>query len=186
MGANADESAPLRRAERHLEASGIAYNIIRPNWFMQNFQTFWIQSILAQGQILLPTGSAKGSFIDARDIAAVAAVLLTSAAFDNQDFDLTGGEAINHDEVATILSHESARTITYVDIPSDTMRAPLLQAGLPPDYAEFMLLILSFFKAGYAERTTDAVRTITGAEPRRFAQYAHDNRAAWVGHLAGT
>jgi uncharacterized protein YbjT (DUF2867 family) len=188
MGANADESAPLRRAERHLEGSGIAYNIIRPNWFMQNFQTFWIRSILEQGEILLPTGTAKGSFIDARDIAAVAAVLLTSTTFDNRDFDLTGEEALNHDEVATILSRASGRMVTYIDIPSDTMRAPLLQAGLPPAYVEFMLLILGYFKAGYAERTTDAVHTITGSAPRRFAQYAHDNRAAWsrTGNLGTT
>jgi uncharacterized protein YbjT (DUF2867 family) len=83
-------TAPLRKAERHLEASGLAYNVIRPNWFMQNFNTFWLHGIQTAGQIFLPVGQAKGSFIDARDIAAVAAVLLTSDAFDNRDFDLTG------------------------------------------------------------------------------------------------
>ena len=41
MGANADPSSPMRKAEVHLEQSGLAYNIIRPNWFMQNFNTFW-------------------------------------------------------------------------------------------------------------------------------------------------
>ncbi|MFZ4760820.1 MAG: SDR family oxidoreductase, partial [Burkholderiaceae bacterium] len=46
MGADADDSAPLRRVELHLQASGLGYNVIRPNWFMQNFNTFWIQGIL--------------------------------------------------------------------------------------------------------------------------------------------
>jgi uncharacterized protein YbjT (DUF2867 family) len=180
MGADADESAPLRKAERYLEASGLTYNVIRPNWFMQNFQTFWIQTILEQGQIMLPTGTAKGSFIDARDIASVAATLLTTSDHDNRAFDLTGDEALNHDDVAAMLSDVTGRTIRYVDIPSDEMRAPLLQAGLPADYVEFMLMILGYFKAGYAERITDAVRTITGAAPRRFAEYARDNRSAWA------
>jgi uncharacterized protein YbjT (DUF2867 family) len=180
MGADADESAPLRRAERHLEASGIAYNIIRPNWFMQNFQTFWIQPILDHGQIVLPTGSAKGSFIDARDIASVAAVLLTSHTHDNQAFDLTGDEALDHDEVAAILSRESGRTITYLDVPSDAMRAPMLAAGLPANYVEFLLLILGYFKAGYSERTTNAVQQITGVAPRRFADYAREQRDVWM------
>jgi uncharacterized protein YbjT (DUF2867 family) len=180
MGADADESAPLRRAERHLEASGIAYNIIRPNWFMQNFQTFWLAPILAQGQIILPTGTAKGSFIDARDIASVAAVLLTTNTHDNQAFDLTGDEALDHDTVAAILSRESGRAITYVDVPSDAMRAPLLAAGLTPNYVEFLLLILGYFKAGYSERTTDAVQQITGVAPRRFADYARAQRAVWL------
>ena len=180
MGADADESAPMRKLERHLEASGVSYNIIRPNWFMQNFQTFWIQGILEHGQIILPTGSAKGSFIDARDIAAVAAVLLTTDTHAGHAFDLTGGEALDHAEVATLLSRATGRTITYVDVPSDAMRGPLLAAGLPADYVEFLLLILGFFKAGYSERTTDAVQRITGQAPRRFEAYAQEHRAVWA------
>ena len=59
------------------------------------------------------------------------------------------------------------------------MRSALLGAGLPADYTDFMLLILGFFKAGYAERTTDAVQQITGRAPRTLAQYAADHRSAW-------
>lgn len=180
MGANADESTPLRRAERHLEASGLAWNVIRPNWFMQNFHTFWLQGIREHDAILLPTGRARGSFIDARDIAAVAAVLLTHGDFDNREFDLTGAEALDHDEVAAVLSRELGRTIRYEEITPAAMRGALLGAGLPADYAEFLLVILGYFKAGYAERTTDAVQAITGQAPRRLAAYVHDHRSAWL------
>ncbi|MBL8332257.1 MAG: NAD(P)H-binding protein [Rubrivivax sp.] len=180
MGADADPQAPLRRAELHLEASGLAWNVIRPNWFMQNFNTFWLQGIVQQRGIFLPTGTAKGSFIDARDIAAVAAELLTRSDLDDQAFDLTGPEALDHDQVAAILSRATGVEIRYHDITPEAMRQGLLGAGLPADYAEFLLLILSFFKAGYAERTTDAVQRITGQAPRRLEQYAQDHRAAWV------
>jgi uncharacterized protein YbjT (DUF2867 family) len=180
MGANADEAAPLRVAERHLEASGLAYNIIRPNWFMQNFNTFWLHGILSQGQILLPVGQAKGSFIDARDIAAVAAALLAGDRFNGQDFDLTGPEALDHQQVAAVLTQASGKDIGYTDISPEQMREGLLAAGLPADYAEFLLLILGYFKAGYAERKTDAVQLITGQAPRSVAQYAADYKAAWV------
>lgn len=179
MGANADESAPLRQAERHLERSGLAWNVIRPNWFMQNFNTFWLAGIRAQGTIALPVGQARGSFIDARDIAAVAASLLSRDDLANRDFDLTGAEALNHDEVAAILSRETGRSIRFQDIAPEAMRAGLVQAGLPPAYADFLVLILGFFKAGYAERSTDAVQAITGRAPRRFVDYARDHRQAW-------
>lgn len=180
MGANADDNAPLRKAELYLERSGLAYNIIRPNWFMQNFNTFWIQGILEQGKIFLPVGAAKGSFIDARDIAAVAARLLATDEFNNRDFDLTGGVALDHDEVARILSRATGKTISYQDIPNDQMRGALLQAGLPPAYTEFLLLILGYFKAGYSERTTDAVQTIVGRPPLTLEQYAADYKDAWL------
>jgi uncharacterized protein YbjT (DUF2867 family) len=180
MGANADDSIPLRRAELHLERSGLAWNVIRPNWFMQNFHTFWLHGIQTQGQIFLPVGAAKGSFIDTRDIAAVAAKLLSSDEFVNAAHDLTGSEALDHNQVAAILSKTAGRTIGYTDIPEDAMRQGLLGAGLPADYAEFLLVILGAFKAGFAERITDGVQRITGRAPIRFEQYAQDFKAHWA------
>jgi len=180
MGANADDSIPLRRAELHLERSGLAWNVIRPNWFMQNFHTFWLHGIQSQGQIFLPVGDAKGSFIDTRDVAAVAAKLLSSDSFVNAAHDLTGSEAFDHHQVAAILSQAAGRPIGYTDIPEDAMRQGLLGAGLPADYAEFLLVILGAFKAGYAERTTDAVQRITGQAPIRLERYAQDFKAHWA------
>jgi len=180
MGANADENAPLRKVERRLQATGLAHNIIRPNWFMQNFNTFWLHGIQTAGQIFLPVGAAKGSFIDARDIAAVAARLLTSDTFANRDFDLTGPRALDHAEVAAILSHATGKAIGFTDITPDAMLQGLLSAGLPREYAAFLVHILGYFKAGYAERTTDAVQQVTGRAPRTIEQYAQDYRASWV------
>lgn len=180
MGANADDSIPLRRAELHLERSGLAWNVIRPNWFMQNFHTFWLHGIQTQGQIFLPVGNAKGSFIDTRDIAAVAAKLLSSDDFVNAAHDLTGSESLDHTEVAAILSQAAGRTIGYTDIPEDAMRQGLLGAGMPADYTEFLLVILGAFKAGYAARITDSVQRITGKAPIRLAQYAQDFKAHWA------
>ena len=180
MGANADESIPLRRAELHLEHSGLAWNVIRPNWFMQNFHTFWVHGIQTQGQIFLPVGNAKGSFIDTRDIAAVAAKLLWSDTFVNAAHDLTGSESLDHAQVAATLSQAAGRTIGYTDIPEEAMRQGLLGAGLPADYTEFLLTILGAFKAGFAEHITDSVRQITGQEPIRLEQYAQDFKSHWA------
>jgi uncharacterized protein YbjT (DUF2867 family) len=179
MGANADPAAPLRKAELHLEASGLAWNVIRPTWFMQNFNSFWLQGIVEHDTIGLPVGRAKGGFIDTRDIAAVAAKLLVDDTLSGRDFDLTGPETLDHDRIAEILSRVVGRPIRFSDISPEAMLDRLLQAGLPRDYAEFMIRILDFFKAGYSDRTTDAVQTITGSAPRRFETYAQDYRTAW-------
>lgn len=179
MGANADPTAPLRRVELQLEASGLPFNVIRPNWFMQNFHTFWLAGIRDHGTIFLPTGHAKGSFIDARDIAAVAATLLDGHAHDGADFDLTGAEALDHHQAAAILAKAAGRPIVYQDITPEAMLEGLLGAGLPRPYAEFLNLILGYFKAGYAERITDAVPRITGRAPIAFERYAQDHRVHW-------
>lgn len=180
MGANANEAAPMRIAEVHLEKSGLNYNILRPNWFMQNFNTFWIGGILADSKIYLPVADAKGSFIDARDIASTAATLLSSDDFNNQDFDLTGSDVLTHSEVAVILSQAIGKQIKFEDISASLMLQNLLQAGLPQDYAEFLVMILGYFKEGYSQRVTDSVQRITGKAPITFKQYAADYRSYWV------
>ena len=174
MGANANDAAPFRRAELELEKSGLKYNIIRPNWFMQNFHTFWIQGIQEFSKILLPAGTAKVSFIDARDIAATAVALLTSDKFDGQDFDLTGPEAVDHSEVASALSRVAERKILYQEISADEFLSALITAGLPKDYAEFLVLIMGFLREGYSARKTTHVKDITGRAPRSLEQYAND------------
>jgi uncharacterized protein YbjT (DUF2867 family) len=147
---------------------------------MQNFHTFWLHGITYANAVQLPTGTARGSFIDARDIAAVAASLLQRSDLDGQAFDLTGDEALTHDEVATLLSQELGRTIRYDDIAPEAMRGGLVAAGLPAAYAESLLVILHYFKLGYAARTTDAVARITGTAPRRFEAYVSDYRDAFL------
>jgi uncharacterized protein YbjT (DUF2867 family) len=179
MGANAADT-PFRRVEIELEGSGLAYNIIRPNWFMQNFNTFWLAGIRDQGAIRLPAGTAKTSFIDARDIAAVAVRLLTTDDQVNRDFDLTGPAAITHDEVARVLGKALGRDVAYEDIEPDALRQGLLAAKLPADYVEFLIVILGFLEQGYAERTTTAVRDLLGREPIAFERYARDHRDAWT------
>jgi uncharacterized protein YbjT (DUF2867 family) len=180
MGANANEASPFRRAELELEKSGLTYNIIRPNWFLQNFHTFWLNGIATQDKILLPAGQAKVSFIDARDIALTAAKLLNSDQFDNQSFDLTGPESVDHDAVAAAITKVAGRRIVYQDISPDDFLKGLIGAGLPKDYAQFLVMIIGFLREGYSERKTTSVEDITGKHPRGLNDYVNDYKIQFM------
>jgi len=179
MGANAVDSTPFRRAEIELENSGITYNIIRPNWFMQNFATFWVQGINESRRIALPAGEAATSFIDARDIAAVAAELLISDALANRDFDLTGIESLTHRDIAAVLSNTLGERVDYQNIEPTILRDGLVAAGFPGDYVGFLIMIFGFLREGYNARQTNAVQDITGQRPRTFKQFAAEHRTVW-------
>jgi uncharacterized protein YbjT (DUF2867 family) len=148
MGADMNDAAPMRKAEIELENSGLAYNIIRPNWFMQNFNSFWVQSIREQGKILLPAKQAKVSFIDSRDISAVAAKLLTSNDRNNRAFNLTGARAIHHSQVADEISKATGKSVVYQNIEPATLKQGLLAAGVPEDYSDFLVLIFGYLAEG--------------------------------------
>lgn len=177
----APPEAPFRKLELALEASGLSYNIIRPNWFMQNFQTYWIGGILKDKKIYFPGGDAKVSFISVKDIAATAISLLLTDEHKNQAFALTGKEAITHTDVAAKLSKATGLSISYVDITPEDFKKSLLSAGLPEDYADFMVYIAGSLKQGNSSPIIDSVQKITGKDPISFDEYAVENKKAWLG-----
>ena len=63
--------------EEDLAQSGLAYTLLRPSSFMQNF-LMSAQQVADQGVLYGMFGEGRVAFIDARDIAAVAAELLTA------------------------------------------------------------------------------------------------------------
>jgi uncharacterized protein YbjT (DUF2867 family) len=179
IGVEHAPDSPLRRAELDLEASGVPFNIVRPSWFMQNFNTFWVHGIQSAGQIRLPAGEGKAAFIDARDIAAVAAKLLTDDSRNGEAFTITGPELLTHAEVAAILADTLGKPVVYHDIDPDELRQTLLGWGVPADYTELLLALLGFLKAGYTAVKNDTVKELTGREPYDFKTYAKDFAASW-------
>jgi uncharacterized protein YbjT (DUF2867 family) len=180
QGVEANDAAPFRRAEVELEKSGVAYDIIRPSWFMQNFGTYWLHDIRTHGAIRLPAGSGRNAFIDSRDIAETAAALLSGDRFANQAFTLTGPKPLDHGEVAAILSAATGKTIGYQDIPAADFRKGLLAAGLSEAYTDLLVLLIGFLKEGYVASATDAVQTILARPPRTLEAYAKDYKATWA------
>lgn len=179
-GVEMNEEVGLRKAERHLMASGLDYTILRPTWFMQNFSAGFIQPMIAQmGAIYLPAGDGKTSFIDAADIAAVAAVALTQPGHAGQAYTLTGGEALTYGEAAAIISEVAGRPVGYVAIPNEAFRQSLLDNGWPAESAGFMAGLFQPVEQGWAGAVSPAVAAVLGRAPITFRQFAEANAAAW-------
>ncbi|MCD6023187.1 MAG: NAD-dependent epimerase/dehydratase family protein [Fibrobacteria bacterium] len=179
LGVEGAEGSPMRRAELDLIASGIPYNIIRPSWFSQNFVNFWGYGIKTANTIALPVGDGKAAFIDSRDISAVAAKLLTDDSRNGQEYTLTGPQALTHTEVAKIIADATGKPVTFKDISPDELRPVLVGAGIPADYVELLLVLLSYIKAGYTGAVTNSVEEILGRKPRDFRSYAKEAADSW-------
>ncbi|XDD49856.1 NmrA family NAD(P)-binding protein [Leptospira sp. WS92.C1] len=174
------EDLPFRKLEIALKKSGLVYNILRPNWFMQNFQTFWISGILKDKKIYFPAGNAKTSFIDARDIASSTVALLLGDSLNGQEFTLTGKESLTHEEVAAKLSKATGLNISFADITPEDFKKGLVEAGVNEDYANVLVYIAGALKEGHASPVLDTVKQITGNEPILFNQYANENKKVWL------
>ncbi|MBB4063022.1 SDR family oxidoreductase [Gellertiella hungarica] len=177
LGVDADDSIPYRQLELKLIASGTPYGIIRPNWFSDNFHSYWREGI-RHGAIAVPAAEGKSSFIDTRDIAESAVALLTRSDFDGQAFNLTGPEALSYGEAAAILSDVVGKPIAYQPVDDAAFVALLTGAGVPADYANFLAAIFHPVREGWTAGVSGDVEKLTGKPARTLRTYATDNRAA--------
>lgn len=174
FGVDADDSIPYRQIELKIIASGVPYVILRPNWFADNFHTFWKAGV-DHGQIAVPAGDGKSSFIDVRDIADSAAAALTTDAFDGKAFNLTGPQAFGYAEAAAAISQAIGKPVSYNAVSDDTFIGILTGAGVPQDYAGFLASIFYPVREGWTSAVTGDVETLTGRAPRSLEAYIADH-----------
>ncbi|MFE1839772.1 NmrA family NAD(P)-binding protein [Streptomyces sviceus] len=143
--------------------------VLRPSWFMQNFTGAHAhgRSIRDDGTIWTATGSGRVAFVDAEDIAAVAVRALTDERAPDTDLVLTGPEALSHDDIATIITEVTGRSVAHRRLTYEQMR-DRLTAEVPVEFAALLADLDRAIAAGAEDRVTDTVQRLTGRAPRSF------------------
>jgi hypothetical protein len=137
---------------------------------MQNFVNFYTPTIKTNSAFYIPGGDAKVSFVDVRDIAAVAAKVLTehdeseTRHFDKA-YNITGPEALSYYQAAEILSKTVGKKINYVNIPEADARRGMKDMGMNEWFINIALELFDNYRKGYASQVSDAVESITGNFP---------------------
>ena len=160
-------------SDQHVRESGLAFTFLRPNSFMQNFINYFPPR---DGAIYLPWGNGRASFVDTRDIAALAAEALTSDGHDGKTYTLTGPAALGIAEVASILAEVTGREINYVDVPESAARDGMLQAGLPQWQVDALMELHAANKQNHWSAVTSDIERVTGKSATSFGQFAHAER----------
>ncbi|MFI5976875.1 NAD(P)H-binding protein [Streptomyces sp. NPDC051452] len=141
--------------------------VLRPSWFMQNFTGGHPHAlgIRAEGVLRTATGDGRVGFVDAEDIAAVAARALTDARSPDTDLVLTGPQALSYDDVAALLTEVTGRTVTHRRVSYEQLR-DRLATTIPEEFAALLAGMDRAIADGAEDRVTDTVRTVTGRPPR--------------------
>ena len=182
MGASERPDFSIRKVEILLEDSGINFTHLRPNFFMQIFSSGPLgNSIKTQQKIILPAEDAKLSFVHSGDIATVAAKILSNPIDHiNKAYTLTGGEAIDHYQVAEHISNAIGRKVEYYSVQSDDMHKMLQSLSIPEDVIQRLLTMYKFVREGYCSPITECINDITGQPPTTFAKFASEQYSTWL------
>ena len=182
---HADKDSPVRFLRYHavieeaIASSGIAFTHLRPNLMMQALLGFR-SAIAGEGRLYAPIGQARVSIVDIRDIAAVAMAALTQDGHEGSTYDLTGPEALTHQEMAACLSQALGKPVSFVDIAPEAMRKALLSFKVPEWQADGLIEDYAHYRRGEAADISRAIEQITGTPPRTFLTFAQDSAQAFL------
>jgi uncharacterized protein YbjT (DUF2867 family) len=170
----------LGQAEVAISTTALTITRLRPTFLMQNLFEF-ASSIAQQGVIAGPFRSTRWTWVDARDVAAVAVAALEDPKHADQTYTVTGAEALSYQEVAERLSTVLGKPIRYVDITANEARGWLQSKGIPPVMIEAKLEMWDACASKFINvAPTDIVKEITGKAPRSIEDFARDYRAKFL------
>jgi uncharacterized protein YbjT (DUF2867 family) len=182
MEAVPDARAPIPRihwaVEEYIRKSGLAWTMLKPNFFMQNFLGS-ARSIKENKSFSLPMGDGKTAMADVRDIGAVAAEVLTGAGHEGKSYEITGPELLSFHQVAERFSEVLGTRITYV--PADPVAyLAILKKVLAEWHADAVSQLFAEIAGGATPHVTDTFQKLIGRPPIALAQFIRDHRTAFI------
>jgi len=166
-------------SEKHIKASGMAWTMIRPNFFMQNLLSA-ASTIKEQKKIFLPMKNGKTGMADARDIAAIMAAALSQEGHAGKSYDVTGPDLLNFSEVAACFSDVLGTRIDYIDTPLDAYMKTIAPFLVNDWHVNAVAELFAEIAAGGLEHITDTAAQILGRAPISLSQFIRDHAAAFT------
>lgn len=157
----------------------MAYTFIRPGFFMQNLSTTHAEDIRERSDIFIPSGRAKVSFIDTRDIGEIIGRMLVEKGHEGMAYTVTGGEAVSYSHVAERMTQQLGRKITYSDPSLWRFRKEMVSRGVKKEFATVMMVLYLTTSLGMASQVTTTAESILKRKPRTIDDFITDHLDVW-------
>ncbi|SDF40460.1 Uncharacterized conserved protein YbjT, contains NAD(P)-binding and DUF2867 domains [Blastococcus fimeti] len=182
---DADQVGPdgwALRAERAVRGSGRSWTILRPSWFMQVFTDprFYRDLVADAGELPFPSGGSSIAWIDARDIAAVAARALLDDGHAGRVHELSGPESLTLPRTAELLGRAVGHPVVHRELTIDDA-----VAGQDGFDRELSVLTFERVRDGVFAGVTDVVERVTGRAPQTLEAFLDDASTHSSGPLRG-
>ena len=174
--------AEAQRCEQAIRYSDARWTIVRASWFCQNFSEGYFLEPILDGEVALPAGDVGEPFVDAEDIAAVAAAALTDDRHDGEVYEVTGPRLLTFAEAIAAIGAAAGRDVRYVRVSVDDYAAALTAASVPDDMVRLIRYLFTDVLDGRNASVQDGVGRALNRPPRDFREFARDAAASGVWH----
>ncbi|WP_282189790.1 NAD(P)H-binding protein [Streptomyces sp. RPA4-5] len=176
-GVSFDATDPLtsghRAGEQVIQESDLDWTILRPGTFMIYLYGY-ADSIGKERTMYVTEGNPVSAMIHPRDIASVAAKVLTTSGHEGQTYTLTGGEALSPQRQGEIIGEALGQKVKVVERTAAETQADFDRLGWGgPRLAA--LLELKRQSAAWDWNISDSVQQITGMAPLTLRNWVDEN-----------
>jgi NAD(P)H dehydrogenase (quinone) len=181
--------------EKYLKESGVAYNIMRNNLYLENYLLNSVMMAnLDNNRWVTAAGEGKATFIPKDDSGRVAAALLLGKGDNNRDYDVTG-RLISEHEICNMIREISGIDYTYITLKEndyydylDSIYIPRTSRGNyskspVPWCANDMVTNESGIRDGLMAVETDTVEKLTGRKPAEPKDLLKKYSFVWKEHV---
>ena len=176
--ATPDATSPIPKlhleSEEYIKQSGLAWTMIKPNFYMQNLLAS-AGTIKEQGKIFLPMGDGKTGMIDTTDVGKVLAKVLSEDGHESMNHEITGPEILSFYEVAETFSQVLGKQVDYVDVPIDAYKETLGQFLTNQWHLDAVIDLFKGIAEGGIEDKTDTFNELMGETPKSLSQFLAEN-----------
>ncbi len=159
--------------EDKLRASGLAWTMLRPTFFMQNF--FAMAGMIRAGTIYQPAGEGRAPYVDVRDIAAVAAATLSEPGHEGKAYEITGPQSLTYHDIAQMFTNLTDHHVSYQNVTFEDAKKAMTQMGISEWLANGINELSQGLQEGIFTNVTKTVRDVGKKEPITLVQFIQEN-----------
>lgn len=153
------------KTEELLKSSGLAYTILKHNLYLDILPMYIGEQVIERGMIYLPAGNGKTGFVTRKDMAEMAAAILTTEGHENQSYDVTAEKTYSFGEIAGLLSRFTGKNVQYVSPSPEEHQKTLTEADVPIEVITLFSGFAQSIAQGDFDQTSDLIFRVTGKHP---------------------
>ncbi len=185
LGGPGDDDTPVEHwlwhqfIERYIEWSGFSFTHLRPEFFMQNLLGYGGTRFVTDGVIRHFVASARITWVDGEDVAAIAAAILSRPEEHSEKTYRIGSDVKSYKDIAAVLTRIVGQPFLSEPRPATEFLGAVLATGADPAYMQSVYENYAAYTSGVRtgeEKVFDSFSRITGRSPALIEDFVRRHR----------